>query len=356
MPRQAKQKLKKRPDGRYRCSYKGHYFYAYDPDECLQLREDYKQKEAAGEYKRENPTIEEYAKRWLPLHKNVSPKCYRDYEVQINALIHAIGDRKIKSVSVDDAALVWMHYVGMSASTIKRSRMLFIALFDSAIENEICTRNPFRARFAQPPKGHAGTHRTLTAEEISLVQTVPHRMQLAALIMLYAGLRRGEVLALEPSDITETEIHVTKAIRFDGNRPCVLSPKTASGVRSVPIPAILRPHLEQLRQRPASTVRGDIMTETAFTRAWDSYLYHLSKAAGHPVNIRPHDLRHTYCTMIISAGVDTHQAMVWMGHSDEKMILHVYDHVTQQRNQNSIEKLNKMLSQGQNEGQTENVQ
>ena len=138
MPRQAKQKLKKRPDGRYRCSYKGHYFYAYDPDECLQLREDYKQKEAAGEYKRENPTIEEYAKRWLPLHKNVSPKCYRDYEVQINALIHAIGDRKIKSVSVDDAALVWMHYVGMSASTIKRSRMLFIALFDSAIENEIC--------------------------------------------------------------------------------------------------------------------------------------------------------------------------------------------------------------------------
>ena len=356
MPRPAKQKLKRRADGRFRCMYKGIPFYSYiSSDDALEQREEYKRQEAAGEYKRENPTVVEYAKRWLPLHKSVSPKCYRDYEVQLNALIHSIGDRKIRNVSVDDAALVWMHYAGMSASTIKRARMLFIALFDSAIENEICTRNPFRARFAQPPKGHSGTHRALTNEEIALIQTVPHRMQLAALIMLYAGLRRGEVLALEPSDIG-TEIHVSKAVRFVGNKPCVLSPKTASGVRSVPVPSILLPYLSELRERPLSTVKGGIMTQTAFSRAWDSYLYHLSKAAGHPVNIRPHDLRHTYCTMLRNAGVDMHQAMIWMGHADEKMILHVYDHITQERTQNSVEKLNQMLLKGQTEGQTENEQ
>lgn len=355
MPRPAKQKLKKRPDGRYRCTYKGHYFYAYDPDVCLQLRDDYKLQEAAGVYKQKNPNVKEYAEKWLPLHKSgVSAKCYRDYEVQLEALSDAIGDRLVRDVTVDDAALVWAHYAGLSASTIKRARMLFVALFDTALENDLCRKNPFRGKFSQPPKGHAGTHRTLTAEEIALIQTVPHRMQLAALIMLYCGLRRGEVLALEKTDITPTEIHVTKAVRFAGNRPCVLSPKTAAGRRSVPVPAIIRPYLKQLHQRPVSTVNGQIMTDTAFRRAWDSYIVHLSKAAGHEISIRPHDLRHTYCTMLRDAGVDMHQAMLWMGHADEKMILHVYDHVTDSRTQTSIKKLDKMLLQGQKKGQSKN--
>lgn len=45
-------------------------------------------------------------------------------------------------------------------------------------------------------------------------------------------------------------------------------------------------------------------------------------------DIRPHDLRHSFCTMLRDNGVDIKLAMRWMGHADEKMILRIYDHIT----------------------------
>ena len=346
MSRQKRQKLKQRSDGRYKCKYHGIQFYGSSPEEALDARDEYKRQEAAGEYKRENPTVADYAEKWLPLHKSdVSDKCYNDYKKQLTALTEALGNIKIKDITVDDAAAVWKHFDGYSASTIKRAKMLYVALFDTAIENDLCVKNPFRAKFAQPPKGTEGSHRAITEEEISLIWSTQHRMQLAALIMLYCGLRRGEVLALTSKDINtkENTITVNKAIRYDSNQPIRSAPKTSAGNRSVPIPYILKPLLKDFSGRVLSTAAGKTMTETSFSRCWESYILHLSKAAGHPISIRPHDLRHTYCTMLRDSGVDMHQAMIWMGHADEKMILHIYDHISEKRTQNSIDQMEKTL-------------
>lgn len=348
MPRRKKEELKQRKDGRYKCVYHGKVFMAWSSDDAIAKREAYKRQEAAGEYMHVNGiSVSAYIDKWLPLHKSdVSPKCYNDYRKQLDALSDVIGNKLMREVTVDDAAAVWKHYKGYSASTIKRAKMLYVALFDSAIENDLCRKNPFRGRFAQPPKAPSGTHRALTDEETALIRSTPHRVQLAAMIMLYAGLRRGEVLALTSQDITPTEIIVKKSVRFDGNRPTIVAPKTAAGTRRVPILSTLQPMLETPPQIILATADGKTMTDTAFKRAWDSYLHALTIAAGHPVSIRPHDLRHTYCTMLRDAGVDMKQAMLWMGHSDEKMILHVYDHVSEKRTQTSLDQLESMLAKG----------
>ena len=357
MSRVKRQRLKRRKDGRYCCKYHGIQFMGWTEDEALQAREEYKRKEAEGRYIGENPTVLQYAEKWLKLHKaNVSPKCYLDYEKQLEALSAVIGDKYMDAVTVDDAALVWSHYAGYSASTIKRAKMLYVAMFDTAVENDLCRKNPFKAKHAQPPKGYSGSHRALTDEEIQLILNTPHRMQLAALIMLYAGLRRGEVLALTDADITKDEIIVRKAVRFIGNRPIIVAPKTAAGVRRVPILNLLRPYLKNASGSILTAKNGQTMTDTAFRRAWDSYLHALSVSAGHPVSIRPHDLRHTFCTMLRDAGVDMKQAMLWMGHSDEKMILHVYDHVSEKRTLNSVLQVEKMLVSMQNGMQMEDEQ
>lgn len=348
MPRQKKQVLKQRKDGRFCCKYHGIQFMGDSSDEALALRDEYKRQEAAGEVAYTNgPTVAEYALKWLPLHKaGVSDKCYNDYAKQLESLFPVMGDKRLPEVTVDDCAAAWRHYQGYSASTVHRAKMLFVALFDAAIENDLCRKNPFRAKFAQPPKAPAGTHRALTDEEMRLVRTVPHRMQLAAMIMMCAGLRRGEVLALTREDISLDSgmIRVNKAVRFIGNRPSLVRPKTSAGTRFVPILSVLRPYLENPPERAAATATGDIMTDTAFRRAWDSYLLHLSRAAGHPISIRPHDLRHTYCARFLrDAGVDMKQAMLWMGHADEKMILRIYDHVGEKRTRDSINQVEKML-------------
>ena len=324
-------------------------------DEAIAAREEYKRMEAAGQLSQAmGPTVREYAFKWLPLHKSgVSDKCYNDYAKQLEALFPVIGEKRLHEVTVDDCAAVWKHFSGYSASTVHRAKMLYVALFDAAIENDLCRKNPFRAKFAQPPKAPAGTHRLITDEEAALIRSTPHRMQLPALIMLYAGLRRGEVLALTREDFQGDFISVTKSVRFVGNRPSIVSPKTAAGTRLVPILSILRPFLETAQERPAATTAGEIMTDTAFRRAWDSYMLHLSSAAGHPVSIRPHDLRITYCTMLRDAGVDMKQAMEWMGHADEKMILRVYDRPGDFRAKTSINQVEKMLFGMQNGMQEE---
>lgn len=357
MPRPKKQHLKQRKDGRYCAIYHGKQFMGNTEDEALQARDEYKRKEAAKEYLGKKQTVQDYALKWLPLHKaDVSTKCYNDYAKQLEALFPVIGSKQLDSVTVDDAAVVWQHYQGYSASTIKRARMLYIALFDAAIENDLCKKNPFRGKFAQPPKAPSGSHRALTEEEISLILKTQHRIRLPVLLMLYCGLRRGEVMALTPEDIQGDSLTVNKAVRFEGNRPVIVAPKTASGVRSVPIPSIiLMEVLNAITDHPdanlCASAHGQPMTDTAWKRAWDGYNHALTLTAGHPVSIRPHDLRHTYCTMLRDAGIDMHQAMVWMGHADEKMILRVYDHVTDKRTQTSTEMLNRTLSNMQNDMQ-----
>lgn len=344
MPRKA---LKQRPDGRYACKYKGRFFYGATSKEAYAARDEYIRQEAAGQLLRHELTVQEYALRWLPLHKgNVSVKCYNDYAKQLEALFPFIGSIPLSQVTVDDAASVWQHFSGYSASTIHRAHMLYIDLFNTAIENELCFRNPFKSKSAQPPSGSAGSHRALEEKEIALILATPHRFRLAVLCMLYAGLRRGEVLALSSDDIDldRNIIHVNKAVRFESNQPLIVSPKTSAGVRDVPILSALRPYLVNHTGLIAPSASGSVMSESSFDRAWQSYLHALSSAAGRPVSILPHDLRHTYCTMIISAGVSIKQAMLWLGHADEKMILRVYDHVQASRTAASIEQVEQHLS------------
>lgn len=345
MPRVKKQRLKRRKDGRYCCRYHGIQFMGQTEEEAFAARDEYKRLEMAG-MQAKCPTVGEYILKWLPLHKRtVSPKCYADYAKQLEALLPVMGDRRLNEITVDDAAAVWAHFDGYSSSTIHRARMLYTALFDTAVENDLCRKNPFKGKYAQPPKAPAGTHRAISPREVRLIRHTPHRMQTAALVMLYAGLRKGETLALtaEDIDLSAGVITINKSARFYGNRPEIVSPKTAAGVRKVPILSTLRPYLEDVDGPIATTVRGEPMTDTAFRRAWASYLHALSKAAGRPISIRPHDLRHTYCTMLRDAGVDMKQAMLWMGHADEKMILRVYDHVGEARTKSSVEQVEKLL-------------
>lgn len=349
MPRPKKQKLKRRADGRYCCRYKDQIFYGSTSDEALALREQYMKDLADGTLARQQTTVKQYALTWLPLHKaDVTAKCYNDYACQLEKLFPLIGNKALSDVTVDDVAGVWNTFLGLSASTIKRARMLYISMFDTAIENELCKKNPFKSRLATPPSGPSGSHRPLTEEEIQLVRTVPHRFQLAVVIMLYAGLRRGEVLPLmaqEDIDLQKNVIHVTKAVRFIGNRPKIVDPKTEAGKRDVPVFSPLRPFLVNRVGLVAPSAQSKLMSETAFSRAWQSYMEALSKAAGHPVSFRTHDLRHTYCTMLRDAGVDLKQAMAWMGHADEKMILRVYDHVRDSRTRVSVSKMEEFFTQ-----------
>lgn len=349
---------KKRKDGRIRVKYKDKYFYGETQSEALAKKDAYiRQLEKGINMSKAGVTVCEYAADWLPVYKaNVSAKTYNDYASQLNKLVKVLGDKLVAEVTPSMAKRVYNEYLGMSDSTIKRSRMLFISLFESAIADGIRHTNPFKEKTAKPHKGSVGSHRIITDEERQLILSTPHRMQTAAMCMLYAGLRRGEVMALDVSkdvDFSSDELTVSRTVRFEGNQPIIEKhAKTAAGLRTIPVFAQLRPFLRSCTGLVAHKAGSlDTMTQIAFKRAWESYMLALSKSAGRKISIRPHDLRHSYCTMLRDAGVEMKLAIQWMGHADEKMILKIYDHVTEQRVYSAVNAVEKMLSGGQNGGQ-----
>ena len=61
------------------------------------------------------------------------------------------------------------------------------------------------------------------------------------------------------------------------------------------------------------------------------------------MKIRPHDLRHSYATTLRDAGVDVKLAIRWMGHTDEKMILRIYDHPGEARVRQAVDSVNSLV-------------
>ena len=345
-------------------------------------------------------TVSEYAAQWLPVAKaSVSDKCYNDYAVQLEALTAVCGDKYLNAVVPLDIQKVWQHYVGYSDSTIHRARMLYRALFASGIENGYCRSNPVSKETAQPHKGTVGSHRNIEPWEREIILTFPHRMQAPAMLMLYAGLRRGEMLAFTGSDVRNDHICVSQAVRFEQNRPVFTDPKTEAGVREIPLFDALRPFVHDLDGYILPSKEGKACSETAFRNSWedwknqielslnhchqkrwyflapyyrdrdprryDQIQYLLSKGKKEDAEalrfmdwkswtVRPHDLRHSFCVMLRDAGVDIKLAIRWMGHADASMILKVYDEASDNRSEKEAEKLKKKLFQSQNGSQIEN--
>ena len=332
MPRVKKQRLKQRADGRYCCKYHGIQFMGNTEDEALQAREAYKRAEADGALiRRDQQTVGEYAQYWLPIHKSgVKPSTFNGYASILEHAITHMAKKQLAAITSDDVAECYADLSGRSASYIHKAKNLITAMLDSAADAGYMLNNPARAKSLKPPRGTAGTHRAITPEERAMILQTPHRMQIAALIMLYAGLRRGEVLALDSEDITDV-ITVRRAVYYVSNQPMISTPKTEAGVRRVPVLSVLRPFLSDLSGLVLQRPNGSPYTEQAWQRGWESYMKALSAAAGHDIIIRPHDLRVSFCTMLRDAGVDLKQAIIWMGHADEKMILRIYDQPGEER-------------------------
>ena len=60
--------------------------------------------------------------------------------------------------------------------------------------------------------------------------------------------------------------------------------------------------------------------------------------------VTPYDLRHSFCTWCRDHGVELNTCIRWMGHADAKMILKIYDSVSDTRMMTEALKLDPTLA------------
>lgn len=342
MPRQT---LKKRADGRYVCKYHGISFYGRTQGEALAARDAYK-KDGCTQAPVEKTTFADYAIRWLYTYKaNVKHQTFLQYARYLDRARDLLPDGAMSEITPSDIQHMYNAALqDMGGWSINKFTTVIRSCFEGAFNDQVISRNPCRATSVNKPTGNIGSHRAIEPWERQLVlQAVGgHKVALFAMVLLYAGLRRGEALQLDIDrdvDFDAGLLSVSGAISFDSNQPVNGTTKTKAGIRTIPLFRPLRDALQGKHGLLLPNTSGDIMSQVSFRHAWASYLRYLSDLHGSPVHFTPHDLRHSFCTMLYDADVDMKTAASWMGHADEKMILRIYAHLSDLKRKDATEKV-----------------
>lgn len=330
-----------------------------------------------------NDTFGDWEKRWLTIQKNVQTE--QHYKTLERYLKHfeSLKFIKINKLTIADFQEIISELAARNPHTGKptarKSLREFTAtvnrVFEYAIENRAIDFNP--VKYVKIPKSapKQKDRRALTTEEQKLIINTPHRAQIPAMIMMLAGLRRGECLALQWADIDlkKGKINVDKTLVFDGNNSFIKrGAKTEAGNRSVDMPSVL---IEFLKNQPkhtpfdyvVTTANGSIMTRSAWRRLWESYMAELNLVTYNNQNkiknisgkrqskfdpdgvpqvinkFTAHCLRHTHATNLFYAGYDVLYIQHQLGHTKPETTLNIYTHLKKEK-ENQISRLDSYLS------------
>lgn len=163
-------------------------------------------------------------------------------------------------------------------------------------------------------------------------------MGVLAYLLLSTGCRRGEAVALTPKDIDVENkcINIDKTIEWVKGSPQVKPfPKTEAGFRSIPVPPrlieLLLPFMKN--EYIFQNWRGTLFTDSNLSNEWKRY----SEKVG--IQCTPHQLRHSYATILFDAGVDVKTAQRWLGHKDINTTLAIYTHLSETALQKNTQKI-----------------
>lgn len=316
-------------------------------------------------------TWEKWADRWLEGKKSCSAGQYRNYEIGKKHLA-SLNDKNIADIRSSDIKKIINALAKENPfthrPTAKRTlifvRSVAAQIFAEAIDDRVIDYNPALA-VKIPSDTPQEKRRALTDAEQKWIIDTPHRAQRAAMIMMYSGVRRGELIPLTWNDIDlkNHTLRVNKSVELCNGKPVLKSgAKSAAGYRVINIPQKL---IDYLSTEPRDNVlicpaaSGEMMGDSAWHALWKSYMKELNNRYGKIKKvgkskfvhgsirtippITAHWLRHTFATMLYLAGVDVLTAKDQLGHADIKTTLAIYTHLDKIYKDKNIEKLDTYL-------------
>lgn len=307
-------------------------------------------------------TFAAVAERWQGQHREeIGDKTWTNYKPHYNDIVSQHGKRDVSEITTLDVVndLKRAKAQGFSATVISTRRSIYRMILDFALLEGIINYNPALA--AQMPKNIRRTRREAVTDDViaKILTNTDKPFGLFPMLLLCTGLRRSEALALTWEDVKDDHIVVNKALDYTNHaHPVVKSPKTAAGVRDVPLLDILKPFLI----RPEGAKDSDLlfpaapcnrkptatghMTEKGYEWAWQRYceLADLVDENNKPV-FTAHQLRHSMATQLFQSGADELTAQLILGHASPTTTRNIYTHLTNQQKAQSVSKLNDIMSE-----------
>ena len=363
-------KIQKRSDGRYTVKVmnhgKGIQIYGKTKQQVREkLADTLKQMEEAKLYELDNLALsttrlkdwtlcclENYSK------PHVTGNTYASYLSILNHHMGKIGDVALGNIS---SIMIQQHLLSLrkiesdeplSPKMLLNIRNLLSMVFRLAIQNRILIRNPVDG--VKLPKGAIHKPRALTRnEQATLIRSARNsdrHLMFAVIIALYTGMRKGEILGLQWSDVDfdKKRISITKQLvrHYDitesGDTRSVLdltTTKTESSVRYVYMIDELADEFKTYKEKMLAwkADKGIEHSEDDFVfcnhlnkaieprRFYQYYKELLAKAGIENANF--HTLRHTFTTRCLESGIDIVTISKMLGHTTTRLTADTYSHL-----------------------------
>jgi integrase len=273
------------------------------------------------------------------------------YRTNANAhVVPVLGELKLQALTPVQLNLFYAHLLengrrrgggGLSPKTVRNIHVMLHRALKDAVRWGYLPRNIADA--VDPPVGRSAERHVWTPEQLGVFLEHVRADRLYALWLLVAttGMRRGELAGLRWADINFANARVSpQRPRVVVDHAVLISePKTAKGRRALALDpatlAVLREH--QTRQAEEKAVIGAGYRHSGLVFTWPDgapihpdlmtrWFEQHSRAAGLP-RIRLHDVRHSYASAALAAGVPAKVISERLGHATVGFTLDTYSHV-----------------------------
>lgn len=272
-----------------------------------------------------------WAAAWLESKKDtVKPYTYQNtYKVKLEKyILPYFGQADLNTVKPIDVQNFLNSYSALSEDMLDTLRMILRSIFDAAIDNDLCYKNPaknvkIRSTYQPIPR------RVYTREQADkLFYYALETGQLDLMLLLKTGVRRSELLALKWRDIDydNSLINIRTAVTPSVKETVEDKAKTESGLRQIPIDETFNDILHALRGDGYIIGDGNsFLSPTTYAKRF-AVVMHEASANLHIDELTPHELRHTFGTLMRETGADIYTIQKVMGHADISITAKIYVH------------------------------
>jgi integrase len=298
-------------------------FYGKTESEC---RKKYKEFVEGGYVQTGNAsehTLSSWFDEWLPAYKQhkVEASTYKDYQyLASHVKAHKLGGMRLSQIKPLHVTEYFASKIELSQSFRKRNKFLLNAAFETAIDNDFCTKNPVRraiiAKKIEPEKCIFSRDEVRTILEFAKDDEL---FGVAMYIMLNSGVRGQELRALttDKIDYDHGIIRIDQAVKETGE---IGLPKNGKP-RIVPLESGVAEFLKtRLHGKSGYIIGGaDFVTKHGFRGRYDCFFdrlnKHLVSEGKGPINGKSaHKTRHSFTTLRQHSGMPRSKVEAIVGH------------------------------------------
>jgi integrase len=375
---------------------------------------EFEEKVCSGKYlDGDKLSFQDFAERWMKKYapQHLEKNTIRNYQHLLEAHIYPVigwmNLSEIQPAILNDLYLSLTKHRkdgksgGYSQKTIRDVHNVISKIYNTAVQWNVCEENPCKR--VDPPKvqrmcdkikyftpqqvvtflklldeegiygapRHGDSEsRELMITEFSAKGKIPLQFKVFFYLALDTGCRRGELIALQWSDIdiVHRTILITKnAIRGENKKPAsgVKGPKTEAGYRIIAISKVSAELLSDYHKKQAEYAAalgnkwhgdGNVFIQWDGTRMFLDTPYRVFRKIIKKYNetcdkeedklplIPLHGLRHTSATLLIANHVDVKTVSERLGHSHTSITMDVYAHSLQEADRTAANIFDNMLS------------